>query len=106
MASVLYVVGDCSSCETGPLGVRICGGCGTPYLLCDECDALWDGIDLSQPPRFVAQPDLPCPSCGQSLGRKPGHWASFAEIEAAGWQTSIRDVTRPFGDGNGSDEDC
>ncbi|MCA9149877.1 MAG: hypothetical protein KDA92_11280 [Planctomycetales bacterium] len=97
MNSTLYVVGYCPSCGTGPLGVRICGGCGRPNVLCEECDALWLTPDVTGRPVFPRQPDLPCPACETSLLAPGAHWASFFELEALGWEQRIIDVGRALG---------
>jgi len=100
MKSTLYVVGYCPSCGTGPLGVRICGACGRPAVLCEECDALWPSTDTTGCPVFPRQPDVPCPDCGGSLVDRPSHWARFFELESLGWQDRIIDVGRSLaGDG-------
>lgn len=97
MRSVYYVVGFCPSCGTGPVGIRRCGGCHQLFALCDECDAIWSSPRLETKPRFLEQPDLPCPNCATPLASKPSHWAGFREIEPAGWQQHVITVARPFG---------
>lgn len=89
MANSLFYVGFCSSCETGPLGVRVCGNCDKPIILCDECDAIWMDVDRSAPPTFPEQPDLPCPHCKSSLLSEKSHWANRSELESAGWLAAV-----------------
>lgn len=89
MSDSLFVVGFCPSCETGPLGVRICGACGRPHVLCEECDALWLSRDTTQPAIFPQQPDVPCSACGFSLQQGPSHWASWQELVQLNWQPSV-----------------
>ena len=95
MEHVIYVVGECPSCGTGPLGMRVCGNCRVLCVLCEECDALWLKPDVSEPPVFPSQPELPCPQCDHSLLADSAHWACFAEIEVVGWQAHICAVGRP-----------
>lgn len=100
---VLYVIAFCPVCETGPVAVRICGGCGEPLALCEECDSLWTTADVSMSPMFVKDPLLPCPYCTTSLWRPPSHWANFAELEQVGWQGFVREVGRSGGDASSVD---
>lgn len=89
MQTILYVVGYCPSCDTGPLGVRVCGGCGTAWVQCDECDAVFADPKAEPPARFLEQPEMPCPQCGTSLWEPPSHWASYDEMEQFGWLDQI-----------------
>lgn len=81
-------LGACRVCRQGAVGVRACGRCGGLTLLCDECDAAWQGVDLMASPRFAKQGDPECRSCGASLWQTPAHWASRQEIAATGWLAS------------------
>jgi len=81
----MYYVGFCRICETGPLGLRRCGGCGEVVVLCDECDAIWTSVDLAAKPHLAAAGELPCPGCEASLVDAPSRWATQAEIEATDW---------------------
>ncbi|MFC1757856.1 hypothetical protein ACFL2H_03690 [Planctomycetota bacterium] len=82
-------LGICSSCKTGPLLVRMCGGCGLPCVLCDECDAMWGGPDVDVPPDFPDQPDVPCPHCGSSLWSEESSWAGVEQLKEIGWDGAI-----------------
>jgi hypothetical protein len=101
---VLYVIAFCPVCETGPVGVRICGRCGAAVAVCEECDAVWLTPDVKACPRFDDDPDLPCPHCSFGLWDPPSHWANFAELESHGWQRHIREVGRAWGDETIGDE--
>lgn len=81
---MLYV-GYCRLCETGPLGLRKCGGCGAVVVLCDECDATWIDADLSAKPTLTNDPDLPCPHCEASLVGDTASWATRETVEATPW---------------------
>lgn len=80
-------IGLCRVCQAGPLGLRTCGGCGEVVVLCDECDAVWAGGKLEEPPEPLREGDLPCPACGASLIDRPSHWAAREEAAACGWLT-------------------
>jgi hypothetical protein len=86
---MLFYVGFCPVCGEGTLGVRICGGPGHAVILCDECDAVWPTVDVTQTPVFPAQPQLPCPHCGATLVGGSAHWAAAAEIRQVGWQDAV-----------------
>ncbi len=89
---MIYRVGICPVCKEGALGVRICGQCSAPAIICDECDALWQSpeqITSGEPANYAEQPELPCPQCSASLAEEPSHWADQKEIRAAGWSESI-----------------
>ncbi|MEM6654517.1 MAG: hypothetical protein AAF596_01815 [Planctomycetota bacterium] len=81
----MWYAGFCRVCETGPLGLRVCGCCERVVLLCDECDAVWTSADASSPPSFSANSKLPCPHCEASLLDPPSRWATRAECEATPW---------------------
>jgi hypothetical protein len=84
-----YDVGPCPVCGDGLRGVRIC--CGTPVILCDECDATWSSPALTD--RLPASTNPVCRECGESLWGEQSHWATHAEIEAAGWWPEVRRST-------------
>ncbi|MEM9185857.1 MAG: hypothetical protein AAGB00_05105 [Planctomycetota bacterium] len=81
----MHYAGFCRLCETGPLGVRKCGGCQALLLLCDECDAVWTTADPTASPVTTDDPDLPCPHCRASLVGDDSSWANAAEIAGANW---------------------
>ncbi|WP_339730169.1 hypothetical protein [uncultured Gimesia sp.] len=87
---LMYYVETCPFCEQGNLGVRICSLAGDVVILCDECDALWLSTEISDPPAFPEQPDLPCPCCQGNLTDAPAHWASFGEIYQKGWVSIVK----------------
>lgn len=82
-------LGFCSSCKTGPLLVRLCGGCGLPCVLCDECDAMWVGPEVDAPPMFPAEEDASCLHCGGSLWSEESSWASADRLTEMGWGAYI-----------------
>ncbi|TWT90661.1 hypothetical protein Mal64_10560 [Pseudobythopirellula maris] len=88
---MLYV-GFCRVCGTGPLGLRLCGGCGALVILCDECDAVWTTADTSAPPAFSDEPELPCPHCEASLVDAPSRWATREEVASCDWLASAIDA--------------
>ena len=96
MAESMFFVGFCSSCGTGPLGIRICGACQRPVVLCDECDAIWLEPTVSGAPRFFEQPELPCPDCGGSLLSQTSHWATRAELAGSDWWPHVVGEGAPF----------
>lgn len=81
----MYYVGFCRICGTGPLGLRLCGGCGNVVVLCDECDAMWTTADLTAKPHLPQTNDLSCPHCNRSLIGAPSRWANLRQIKAADW---------------------
>jgi hypothetical protein len=85
MSDKLFVVGICPSCGTGPLGVRLCGACGKPHVLCQECDAMWLTRDTTRPAIFPRQPDIPCAACGHSLRDASARWAGWQELVRLDW---------------------
>lgn len=89
MNTILYVMGYCPKCGTGPLGVRCCGECGAAWVMCEECDALWEEPQCLQPAQYPEQPDAPCPRCRFSLWQSPSHWATYDDLERLGWQQQI-----------------
>jgi hypothetical protein len=96
MTSML-LVGTCSSCGTGNIGVRVSSSGQCVVGLCDECDAVWLTPSLEDGPHFLAQPDLPCPPDGSSLRNFPAHWADSKEAERAGWAPWVGGQTEPLG---------
>jgi hypothetical protein len=82
----MYDVGPCPICGQGLLGVRIC--CGTPVILCDECDAAWASPELSE--RLSTTTDPVCRLCGVSLWGDQALWATREQIVAAGWWPQVR----------------
>ena len=77
----MQVVGQCSFCGTGGVGVRICSAQQHAIFLCDECNSAWLDADLSGETLFPPDPDGPCPICGSSLFASPAHWAAIAEVK-------------------------
>ncbi|WP_425399638.1 hypothetical protein [Aeoliella sp.] len=84
-SSPKFYVGICKLCETGPLGLRVCGDCGAVLVVCDECDAAWAGAETDQPPTTTGVTTLPCPHCHSDLFEPPAHWADADEVRACGW---------------------
>ena len=85
----MFYVGFCPLCEQGAAGVRTCGYPGHVVVVCDECDAMWRTPDLAGEPVLAGPADLACPRCGTSLQRPPARWATWEEIERAGWQDAV-----------------
>ena len=94
----MYYIGSCPVCEQGDLGIRICSGLGHGIVLCDECDAMWLGPELSCPPFFLNTPEMPCIHCGASLIQPPARWASWDEVQQLGWQTAVGGQGTALGD--------
>ncbi len=90
----MYYVGFCRVCGTGPLGLRRCGGCGAIAVLCDECDAVWRGANLNDPPLPHVEDALPCPDCGGSLTGAASSWATAEEVSHCQWLTQAIDQGR------------
>jgi hypothetical protein len=90
----LFCVGKSPSCGTGRLGVRRCGKCGRPHVLCDECDGRWLTRDTTQPPTFSCQPDVPCVQCEQSLRDSSARWATWQELIELAWPSADGDAKR------------
>ncbi len=102
----MHYVGFCSSCGVGVLGVRLCAG-GDVVALCDECDAVWLTPDVYGEVHFPAQPDLPCPTCNQSLVHEPARWATMDDLarpENVHWQEAILGMGEPLGESDDSSE--
>lgn len=93
----LYYVGFCKRCGTGPLGVRICGPCGRPWIVCDECDAVWDNPSCDGEPLTLAEPELPCPACQASLMAPTSRWASEEDLDRVGWHEYVVGKGTAFG---------
>lgn len=87
----MYYVGQCSVCGNGVRGVRIC--CGTPIVVCDECDAVWTSPDTGDRRSAAADPE--CAKCGNTLWGSQAHWASQAEVQDAGWWANVQGEARP-----------
>lgn len=83
--AIMFYVGFCRICGTGPLGIRQCGACDQLAIVCDECDAVWDSADLSASPLLSDDPNLPCSACGASLLGGDSHWATLEEIRQSEW---------------------
>lgn len=90
-----FVVGFCPSCGTGLLGIRICGHCERPHVLCDECDAIWLDRDTTAAPLFPQQPEIPCAACGQSLRNGASRWATLPELVELTWHGNLFDTDSP-----------
>ncbi|MDG2381458.1 MAG: hypothetical protein P8N76_07280 [Pirellulaceae bacterium] len=86
---ILYYVGFCSRCGTGPLGIRICGGCQRPWIVCDECDAVWAAPDCRGEPMTLSDLQLPCPDCQASLRHLPSRWAKAEDLARIGWKGDV-----------------
>jgi hypothetical protein len=96
-----YDVGPCPVCGDGLRGVRVC--CGTPVVLCDECDALWNSPTLAD--RLPGGREPVCRACGESLWGEQARWATHAEIEAAGWWPQVRRSSPDRKDANAASHD-
>ncbi|MEM8864224.1 MAG: hypothetical protein AAGF31_01605 [Planctomycetota bacterium] len=82
---LMLYIGLCRLCETGPLGLRYCGGCGNVVIMCDECDALWTSADVESKPVLSDEADLPCPTCENSLVGDYSSWATREQCLATPW---------------------
>ncbi|MCP4190825.1 MAG: hypothetical protein GY768_09375 [Planctomycetaceae bacterium] len=108
---ILYYVGFCSCCGTGPLGIRICGGCQRPWIVCDECDAVWATPDCDGQPMTPSDLQLPCPTCQTSLRKLPSRWAKAEDLARIGWESDVVGkgsplATDPVETETDSDDDC
>ena len=83
--SEMWSIGRCPVCETGPLGLRICGSCNAMVLLCDECDTAMLTLEADSPKTLATEEAMPCPGCGDSLWSDKSHWASEQEALAEPW---------------------
>lgn len=92
----LYYVGFCSRCGTGPLGIRICGGCQRPWIVCDECDAVWAEPTCKGEALTLEEPDMPCPQCQTSLQQQPSCWATAEDLARIGWHRDVVGQGTPF----------
>lgn len=81
----MFYIGFCKQCGTGPLGLRTCGVCTSVVVVCDECDSVWGGANLSDPPATTGTTTLPCPRCRTDLYALPAHWSTQEEIDHASW---------------------
>lgn len=86
----MLFIGFCRVCETGPLGLRTCGGCNSVLVVCDECDSLWTDADTSQPPATTGSETLACPHCEANLYDAPSHWSTLDDAANSSWvQTAL-----------------
>ena len=90
MSDLFYHLGTCPFCDQGLLGVRTCGNCLASFVICDECEAVWETPDTSEPASLLELPDIPCPHCESSLVADPSRWATLDEIEQLDWQDHIQ----------------
>ena len=90
MNNHFYHLGTCPICNQGLLGVRTCGNCLASFVLCDECESIWETPDTTEPAGYPDQPDAPCPQCESSLVADPSRWATLEEIEQLDWLDHIQ----------------
>ncbi len=81
----MLTIGTCRVCGTGPLGLRVCGGCQKVVVLCDECDTSWPDADPATPPTFASEEGMPCPHCQSSLWEETSTWATREEAIETEW---------------------
>lgn len=81
----MLTVGTCRICESGPLGLRLCGACNKIVILCKECDAAWVDSQLEMKPVYADEESMPCPHCQESLWDEQATWASEEEIGKVSW---------------------
>jgi hypothetical protein len=84
----MLLVGVCSVCESQSAGVRVCSN-GHLVVLCYECEAVWRTPRADAPPAFPGHKAGSCTECDGSLWIEPAHWATEAEVRAAGWFDSV-----------------
>jgi hypothetical protein len=90
----VYYLGNCRCCQQGLLGIRICCDDEIGLVVCDECEAIWLEPECTGDPLTPAQPDSRCPRCQRPIWQRPGHWASWAEVERLGWEGVIQGFVR------------
>ena len=91
LSGKIYLKLECRLCFQTALSVRVCGGEGQhKFILCRECDALYDYPNLEKV--YQAIPfgvELTCPTCEANLDfgerHETSHWATEQEIIDAGW---------------------
>lgn len=83
----MITVGTCRICETGPLGLRLCGGCQSVLILCNECDAAWIDSHCDTKPAYADEESMPCPHCEKSLWDEQASWLNREEIDSVSWIT-------------------
>ena len=93
----MLMVGTCSACGTGSVGLRVSASGKCVVAMCDECDAVWMEMGLHEEPHFLRQPDLPCPGDGSSLLYPPARWASLEEASASGWGSAVLEEVEALG---------
>ncbi len=81
---LMYYIGFCPICKTGPLGLRTCGNCRRLAVLCDECDAVWSDYQTTRP-RHRGAESLTCPHCEAMLVGGASHWATASELANCDW---------------------
>jgi Zn-finger nucleic acid-binding protein len=97
---MLYVEGNCPSCDAGLLGFRRCDDGKTLVLMCDECDAVWlDPADQTiEAVRYPGVHSFKIPGLPYKLGGGAAGWATRAEVERAGWQADIKGEAPALGE--------
>ncbi len=90
-----HSVATCPVCEAGLCGIRICTGDDptTPaprggFVMCDECEAVWDQPDTSLQPSYLDPESPQCPICNAGLWNA-SRWADTNEIRMLGWEDAV-----------------
>lgn len=91
------VVGTCTVCGTGSVGVRIPAEGGPAVGMCDECDAVWTDPGMTDGPHFPQAPGWDSPAGGGGLGGPMAHWATHEEADRVGWSHAVIREGTPLG---------
>ncbi len=99
-----HCVSICPICGGGLCGVRVCG-VSVPstdesvetaeqpqphgFVICDECEAIWQEPDVSTVHQYPSVTDPKCPICSEPLWGQQGRWADAADLKALGWEAAI-----------------